>query len=215
MLPVAHAWAAGITRVLCVGAHADDIEIGCGGTVLALLAANPDVQVDWLVLSAEGRRATEARAAATRILGADESVRVEAFTERFFPAIQADLKHYFDVLGTQHSPDLVFAPRRDDAHQDHRVTAELVWQTFRDHLVLEYEIAKYEGDLGQPNAYVALDASTVDEKLAILGDEFGSQHSRDWFDPELFRGLLRIRGAECRAPSGYAEAFHASKLRLW
>lgn len=202
-----------LSSVLCVGAHADDIELGCAGTLLQLARANPALRFEWIVLSAEGQRADEARAAASKVAG-DADVRVEAFTERYFPAVYADLKHYFDDLGARISPDLVFAPRRADMHQDHRVTAELVWQTFRGQPILEYEIIKYEGDLGRPNVYAALPEEIVDEKLTLLRDVFASQHGRYWFTDETFRGLMRTRGIECRAPSGYAEAFHGDKLRL-
>lgn len=215
MRRIAPSWAHDITHVLCIGAHADDIEIGCAGTLLELRAANPDIMFDWVVLSGEGERAQETRAAARRLLGPHHKVRVADFTDRYFPARYADLKRYVAGLGRTLSPDVVFCPRRVDAHQDHRTVAELTWQTFRNHLVLEYEIVKWEGDLGQPNAYVALSNDTAAEKLATLADEFPTQRDHDWFDDEVFRGLLRLRGVECRAPSGYAEAFHATKLRLW
>jgi LmbE family N-acetylglucosaminyl deacetylase len=216
MDPLAPDLANRLNSVLCIGAHADDIEIGCAGTLLQLTRANPAMQVDWIVLSASGQRADEARAAAAKVLGraGDASVRIQAFTERYFPAIYGDLKRYFDDLGTQVRPDLVFAPRRADEHQDHRVTAELAWQTFRGQPILEYEIVKYEGDLGQPNVFVALPDEIVDEKLTLLREAFGSQRDRYWFSDETFRGIMRTRGVECRAPSGYAEAFHGDKLRL-
>jgi LmbE family N-acetylglucosaminyl deacetylase len=228
MKPIVPDLAARLDSILCVGAHADDIEIGCAGTLLQLLWANPAMRVDWIVLSATGQRADEARRAAAKVLGWERAsvsepvggdsgggdVRVEAFAERYFPAIYGDLKRYFDDLGGRLRPDLIFAPRRADEHQDHRVTAELVWQTFRAQPILEYEIVKYEGDLGRPNVYVALTEEVVDAKLTLLRDTFGSQRDRYWFDDETFRGLLRTRGVECRAPSGYAEAFHGDKLRL-
>ena len=215
MQAVARQWAHDIGHVLCVGAHADDIEIGCAGTLLELTDANPGITVEWVVLSASGTRAAETRSAAARLLGADHRVRTETFPERYFPAHVGDLKRYFDALGRRVRPDVVFTPRRADLHQDHRIAAELTWQTFRDQPILEYEIAKYEGDLGRPNAYVALREQTARHKVAALLEEFPSQRDRDWFDGEAFRGLLRLRGIECRAPSGYAEAFHVTKLRLW
>ena len=215
MDPIAPDLARQLDVVLCVGAHADDIEIGCAGTLLQLARANPALRFAWVVLSAVGERADEAHAAASKVVGTgDADVRVEAFTERYFPAIYGDLKHYFDDLGKAVEPDLILAPRRADMHQDHRVTAELVWQTFRGQPILEYEIVKYEGDLGRPNAYAALREEIVDEKLTLLRDVFASQHGRYWFSDETFRGLMRTRGIECRSPSGYAEAFHADKLRL-
>lgn len=215
MNPIAPDLADRMTSVLCIGAHADDIEIGCAGTLLQLSRANPALRFEWIVLSAEGERADEARAAAAKVLGnGDADVRIESFTERFFPAIYADLKHYFDDLGRRVRPDLVLVPRRHDEHQDHRTAAELAWQTFRGQPILEYEIVKYEGDLGRPNVYVALHDDTVEEKVTLLREIFVSQHGRYWFSDETFRGLMRIRGIECRAPSGYAEAFHGDKLRL-
>lgn len=206
-----------VQRVLCVGAHADDIEIGCGGTMLSLARANPSLDVDWVVLSAEGERIDEAYAGAARIIGHDDRsrVRIEQFPQRYFPAALADLKQYFDDLGRHVAPDVIFCPRLEDAHQDHRTVAELVWQTFRAQLVLEYEIVKYEGDLGAPSAYVELSSAIADEKINLLLDVFASQRPRYWFDAETFRALLRLRGIESRASSGYAEAFHARKLRLW
>lgn len=204
-------------RVLCIGAHADDIEIGCAGTVLTLAHRQPALRVDWVVLSAEGARADEARRGAARVLAGvpDASVHVERFPQRYFPAAYGDLKRYFDALGERAQPDVVLCPRLEDMHQDHRTVAELVWQTFRSQLVLEYEIVKYEGDLGRPNAYVALTDDVAEHKLAVLDEVFVTQRARDWFDRDTFRGLLRLRGVECRAPSGLAEAFHARKVRLW
>jgi LmbE family N-acetylglucosaminyl deacetylase len=206
-----------LRSVLCVGAHADDIEIGCGGTMLSLVRDNPALRVDWVVLSAEGERADEAHAGAARVLEAakDARVRVEQFPQRYFPAAFADLKRYFDGLGRTTTPDLVFCPRLEDAHQDHRTVAELVWQTFRSQIVLEYEIVKYEGDLGRPTVFIELSSELVEGKLQLLNEVFVSQRERYWFTEDTFRGLLRLRGVECRAPSGFAEAFHARKLLLW
>ncbi len=217
MIALASSLPSRVTRVLAVGAHADDIEIGCGGTLLSLVRANPDVEVDWVVLSAEGARIDEAYAGAAHVLGSDDRsrIRVEQFPQRYFPWAGADLKAYFDELSRHTAPDLVLCPRLEDAHQDHRVVAELVWQTFRQQLVLEYEIVKYEGDLGQPNGYVELSREIVDDKIRLLHDVFVSQRGRYWFDDETFRGLLRVRGIESRATSGYAEAFHVRKMRLW
>lgn len=206
-----------VERVLAVGAHADDIEIGCSGTLLTLVRANPALEVDWVVLAAEDERVDEAYAGAARVLSTDDRsrVRIEQFPQRFFPSARADLKRWFDNLGRDIAPQVVFCPHLQDVHQDHRTTAELVWQTFRAQLVLEYEIVKYEGDLGQPNAFVELPREIADEKVRLLDEVFVSQRARYWFDDETFRGLLRLRGVECRADSGYAEAFHARKLRLW
>jgi LmbE family N-acetylglucosaminyl deacetylase len=206
-----------LQRILCVGAHADDIEIGCGGTIVSVTRANPSIEVDWIVLSAEGERADEARAGAARVLEATKTarVRIEQFPQRYFPGAFTDLKRYFDALGRDIMPQVVFCPRLEDMHQDHRVVAELVWQTFRSQFVLEYEIAKYEGDLGRPSTFVELSREVADHKIRLLEEVFVSQRERYWFDEEAFRGLLRLRGIESRAASGYAEAFHARKLRLW
>jgi LmbE family N-acetylglucosaminyl deacetylase len=200
-------------RLLALGAHADDIEIGAGGTILALLRSGRVAEIDWIVLSGDAVRAAEATASAEALVGgrAESRLRVESFRERFFP-YDARIKEYLDALGRDVSPDLVFAPHLADRHQDHRVVAELVWQTFRDHLVWEYEIAKYEGDLPTPNVYVPLDPALVQAKIDHLTRAFPSQAGRSWFDADAFRATLRLRGIECQAPSGYAEGFTARKL---
>lgn len=202
-------------RVLCIGAHSDDIEIGCGGSILALLARRPGLEVHWLVLSADGVRAEEARDGAARFLeaAAERTVIIERFRERYFPYDPA-LKEYFDELGATLRPDVVFAPWRSDAHQDHRVVAELAAATFRDQLILEYEIPKYDGDLGRPSVYVHLSAEQVDAKVNAIADTFRSQADRPWFSDATFRGLMRLRGIESRAPEGMAEGFHCQRLVL-
>ena len=202
-------------RVLCLGAHSDDIEIGGGGTLLKLLALHPSMAVDWVVLSAEGDRASEARASAERFLGPNRPtrIRVESFRERYLPYDPA-VKEYFDQLGREATPDLVLCPWQGDAHQDHRLVAELAANTFRDQLILEYEIPKYDGDLGRPSVYVHLSTAQAEEKTAALDESFPSQRDRPWFGAETFRALMRLRGIESRAPDGYAEAFHCRKLVL-
>ena len=204
-----------VNRLLCVGAHSDDIEIGCGGTVLKLLERHPNLAVDWIVLSADGEREREARTSAERILGADRpgDVRVEGFRERYLP-YDADLKAYFDAVGREINPDIVLCPWSGDAHQDHRTTSELVANTFRDQLILEYEIPKYDGDLGRPAVYVQLTSAQADAKVAAIREGFPSQAERPWFTDETFRSLMRLRGIESRSPEGYAEAFHCRKLVL-
>jgi LmbE family N-acetylglucosaminyl deacetylase len=199
-------------RLLCLGAHPDDLEIGCGGTVMALLAARP-VECTWVVWSGDAERRREAEGAAARVLAgaARADVIVEAFPDARFPALWSDLKDRFEAL-KRVGPDLILTHRRHDRHQDHRTVAELTWNTWRDHLVLEYEIPKYEGDLGRPNLYVPLDPSLVERKVGILLESFATQRSRSWFDAETFRGLMRLRGVECGASSGYAEAFDAAKV---
>ncbi len=201
-------------RILCLGAHSDDIEIGCGGTVLRLLEDRPGSSVHWVVLSATSDREREARASAEDFLSraGRASVNVKAFRESFFPAVWSDIKGYFEEIKREVTPDVVLCHRTADLHQDHRVVAELTWNTFRNHLVLEYEIPKYEGDLGSPNVYVPLSKAVADRKVDLLMKHFGSQSKRTWFRPDTFNGLMSIRGIESNAPEGRAEAFHARKI---
>jgi len=205
-----------IRRILCIGAHSDDIEIGCGGTILTLLEANPGIAVEWVVLSALDERAAEAHKSAGRFLAgaSDCSVRISGFRERYFPYIGSEVKEYFDSLAAEVSPDLIFGHCLDDRHQDHRVAAELVENSFRDHLILQYEIPKYDGDLATPNVYVELTDSILDSKIQNLMSGFPSQADRYWFTEDTFRGLARLRGVESRAASGFAEGFHCRKLVL-
>jgi LmbE family N-acetylglucosaminyl deacetylase len=203
----------GLERVLAIGCHADDVEIGCGGTLLALTSARPEVHVTWVVLTASGARADEARSSAAAFLDAAEStdIRVLGFRESFLPYQGGEVKEAFEELKST-SPDLVLTHARDDLHQDHRLACELTWNTFRDHLILEYEVPKYDGDLGTPNVFVPLAEPVVADKLRLLGEHFASQSGKHWFDDELFRSLLRIRGME--SATRYAEAFTCRKLRL-
>ncbi len=216
MLPLAFGDGSSPLRILCLGAHSDDIEIGAGGTVLRLLAERPGSTVHWVVLSATPERAEEARASAADFLAnaAEVDIRVADFRENYFPYDAAEIKAYVSGLGREVDPDVVFAHRRLDRHQDHRTVGELVWNTWRDHTVLQYEIPKYEGDLGRPNLYVPLGDDHVERKLELLGTHFASQGSKPWFRPEVFRGLMAIRAVECNAPSGHAEAFHAEKVTV-
>ena len=205
-----------LRRVLAIGCHADDIEIGCGGTLLALARANPDVEVDWVVLAAEGGRADEARASAEGFLAGVATSRVEVlgFRDGFLPYLGGEVKDAFEALKDRVDPQLVLTHAGYDFHQDHRLACELTWNTFRNHSILEYEIPKVDGDLGRPNLYVPLSADVVEEKLALLERFFPSQAGRHWFDRELFLGLMRLRGMECVAPDRYAEAFTARKTVL-
>ncbi|MFZ0012693.1 MAG: PIG-L deacetylase family protein [Acidimicrobiia bacterium] len=205
----------GPKSVLCLGAHSDDIEIGCGGTLLTLADANPDMEVVWVVLaSGSDERRAEAEASASRLLG-DRVVDVQllAHRERYLH-YSSEVKEFFDQLGRAVDPALVLTPHVLDQHQDHRTVGELTWNTFRSHAIWEYEIVKYEGDLGQPNLYVPLSEANLDRKIEHLAAAFPSQADRYWFSEDTFRGLARIRGVECRAASGYAEAFHARKVVL-
>jgi LmbE family N-acetylglucosaminyl deacetylase len=203
-------------ELLVVGAHADDIEIGCGGTVLHLAAGGFPLKVTWVVLGASGVREREALGSAAAFLKdvAQTTVVLKTFRDGFFPWAGAEVKEVFEQLKREAAPDLIIVPRRDDAHQDHRLVAELTWNTFRDHLVLEYEIPKYEGDLAQPNAYIPVSAAVARRKVGHLRRHFSSQGKKDWFGADTFLGLMRLRGMESRSPSGFAEAFHARKLVL-
>ena len=201
-------------RVLALGAHADDIEIGAGGAILAWIASGADVSVDWCALSAPGERADEARASAMEFLAgaARAEVHLGDFRDGYFPAERTAVKDWVEGLKRLEKPDVVLCHQRHDAHQDHRMVCELAWNTFRDHLILEYEIPKWDGDLGQPNVYVPLSDDVLARKIELLHKHFGTQRSKAWFDDETFRGLARLRGVECR--ERYAEAFFARKLLL-
>jgi len=203
-------------RVLCLGAHSDDIEIGCGGTILRLVSADPNTAFHWVVFSATGEREREARHAAGLFLQGTcrHEVAVKGFRDGFFPYVGAEIKDYFEELKRRIEPDVIFTHYRGDRHQDHRVISELTWNTFRDHLILEYEIPKYDGDLGSPNCYVPLDQATCHRKAEHLLAVFASQREKGWFSADTFSGLMRLRGVEAGAPAGYAEAFHAHKLTL-
>jgi len=203
-------------RVMLLGAHADDIEIGCGGFVLELLRRPRPVAVDWCVLSASAERAAEARASAMAFLegAAAATITIECFDDGYFPWQGRRIKGWFEALKARPRPDLVLTHARHDRHQDHREVCNLTWNTFRDHLILEYEILKYDGDLVTPNLYVPLAAELLQRKIEILLDAFASQRDKPWFDAESFRGLARLRGIECASPSRFAEAFHARKLVL-
>jgi LmbE family N-acetylglucosaminyl deacetylase len=202
-----------VRRLLAIGCHADDLEIGCGGTMLSVARTLPDLEVTWVVLSADGDRADEARASAHAFLdgAARIDVRVHAFRDGFLPYVGGEVKDVFEALKPI-EPDLVLTHSRDDLHQDHRLACELTWNTFRNHLILEYEIPKYDGDLGARNVFVPLTEEVVDKKLRLLEQHYASQAAKHWFDAELFRGLMRLRGME--SATRYAEGFTCRKLRL-
>ena len=203
-------------RVLCLGAHADDIEIGCGGLLLRLIEEGGPVDVEWVVFSAAPPRAVEARRSAALFLKGARRARVtlERFRDGFFPYQGARIKETFERLKRRPSPDLVLTHFRDDRHQDHRVLSDLAWNTFRDHWILEYEIPKFDGDLGSPSVFVPVSQAKAQLKVDYLERCFGSQRDKHWFTAETFRGLMRLRGMECRSASGYAEAFYSRKLVL-
>ena len=201
--------------ILCLGAHGDDIEIGCGGTLLKLLAQWKNVSVHWVVFSSTPERMAEVEDSARRFAGQNAAqVVVENYRDGYFPQFGVEIKERFEVLKRDVTPDLIFTHRRADAHQDHRLIGELTHQTFRNHTILEYEIPKFDGDLETPNLYVELSHEAVDRKIQNLLDVFASQRSKHWFTDETFRSMLRLRGIECRAPDGYAEGFHCRKLVL-
>lgn len=200
--------------ILCLGAHADDVEIGCGGTILRILAEHKPVDVHWIVLSAQGRRAEEARRGAERLLrnAAERKISVESFRDSYFPYLGGQIKSYIEKLREEIDPDLIFTHYRHDLHQDHRLVSELTWCAFRDHLILEYEIPKYDGDLGNPNLYVPIEESTCREKIQAIGECFPTQHAKNWFSDDTYWALLRLRGVECHSPSKFAEGFFARKI---
>lgn len=202
--------------VLCLGAHSDDIEIGAGGTIISLIAAGVRLSVHWCVLSAAGPRGDEAKASAQAFLSGAETAQIELgdFEDSYFPEQIRAIKQWLIDLRGRIAPDVVLTHTRKDAHQDHRAVNQLTWNLFRDHMVLEYEIPKWDGDLGQPNAYVPLTKEAMERKISLLREHFGTQRSKDWFDRGTFQGLARLRGMECRAPDQYAEAFYLRKVRL-
>jgi LmbE family N-acetylglucosaminyl deacetylase len=202
--------------ILCLGAHSDDIEIGAGATLLTLLARNVLLDVRWCVLSGADGRDREARASAADFVStaAIASVEVGGFRDGFFPEQGEAIKSWFETLKAEVDPDIILTHHRNDAHQDHRAVSRLTWNTFRDHCILEYEIPKWDGDIGQPNIYVPISAEVLERKIELLMEHFGTQRSKHWFDTETFRALARLRGMECRAPDRYAEAFFGRKLTL-
>jgi LmbE family N-acetylglucosaminyl deacetylase len=202
--------------VLCLGAHSDDIEIGAGATLLSMQERGVRLDVHWCVLSGVGEREKEARASASDFLAAAESSQIEvmSFRDGLFPEQGDAIKSWFTALKERVRPDLILTHRKGDAHQDHQHVCRLTWNTFRDHCILEYEIPKWDGDMGQPNLYVPISASALRRKIDLLVAHFGSQRSKHWFDSETFLALARLRGMECRAPEFYAEAFFGRKLAL-
>jgi LmbE family N-acetylglucosaminyl deacetylase len=202
-------------RVLCLGAHCDDIEIGCGGTVLQLIRGR-EVEMHWVVFSSDDRRRREALQSAEAFLGDTKSrnVVVHAFRDGFFPYIGAAIKESFEQLKHDVAPDLILTHCGHDLHQDHRLISELTWNTFRDQLILEYEIPKYDGDLGAPNFFVSLDESVCRSKIDHILESFPSQREKRWFSREVFSSILRLRGMEANAQSGYAEGFYCRKANL-
>jgi len=200
--------------VLCLGAHSDDIEIGAGGTLLTLMERGIRLDVHWCVLSSTSDREKEAKDSAADFLAnaAGSHVEVMQFRDGAFPEQGTAIKSWFEALKERVNPDVILTHQRDDGHQDHRLVCRMTWNTFRDHCILEYEIPKWDGDMGQTNLYMPVSQGMLERKIKLLHAHFGSQRSKQWFDAETFRGLARLRGMECRAPERYAEAFFARKL---
>lgn len=206
----------GARRILCLGAHSDDIEIGCGGTILELLRTRRDLDFHWVVFSSGSDREREARHSAQLFLkgAAGKNIHILNFRNSFFPFEGAKIKEFFEDLKSRLSPDLILTHSRDDLHQDHRTIHQLTWNTWRNHLILEYEIPKYDGDLGTPNFFVTFDRKTCERKIKYLMECFATQRDKHWFTEDTFQGLMRIRGIEANSPGKYAEAFYSRKLVL-
>jgi LmbE family N-acetylglucosaminyl deacetylase len=203
-------------QVLCLGAHSDDIEIGCGGTVLRLAEQFRNCTFRWVVFSAVGPREAEARRAAALFTAAGHlhGPVLKQFRDGFMPFSGAEVKDVFESLKQSVSPDLILTHNAQDAHQDHRLISKLTWNTFRDHFILEYEIPKYDGDMGRPGVFIPLTKDQCQQKVRHLMEAFPSQRAKAWFEENTFLSLMRLRGMECNAPSGYAEAFYCRKLVL-
>ncbi len=206
----------GVGSILCLGAHSDDIEIGCGGTIRKLLRERPDLSVVWVVFSAEGARSREAKASAETFLQGvgSRKIIVKNFRASFFPFQAEAIKEFIEELKARFQPDVVFTHYREDRHQDHRVLSDLAWNTWRDHVILEYEIPKFDGDLGTPNVFVELAADICREKSKHICSYFQTQNNKHWFSPDTFLSLMRLRGVECASKTKYAEAFYARKVVL-
>jgi len=202
-----------VRRVLCLGAHSDDIEIGCGGTILRMIEQSKNLEFYWLVLSSNPKRAKEAERSANAFLGGArrKTVVVKSFRDGFLPYIGAPVKDIFEHLKKVFSPDLIFTHFRQDLHQDHRMVCELTWNTFRNHFILEYEVPKYDGDLCSPNFFVPLSDGQARKKVNGLMRYFGTQRNKQWFSENLFYGLMRFRSIEIAAPTKHAEAFYCRK----
>ena len=204
-----------IKRLLCLGAHSDDIELAAGGTILRLLAESPGIEIRWVVFGGNETRQREARESAADFLreaATPPTVETHSFRDAYFPSQRDAIKDTFEAVKKSFSPDVVITHFREDLHQDHRVINELTWNTFRSHAIFEYEVVKYDADLGRPNVFVPLSDSVVEKKIALLARHFASQRSKQWYDADTFKAYLRIKGIECDSPTRWAEAFHARKL---
>ena len=201
-------------KFLFLGAHCDDIEIGCGAAILQLTQNYPEAEVEWIVFSSDEIRIAETQTAARLFAGEQASISCKGFRNGFFPSEFARIKEFFEEIKQNMNPDVIFTHYRNDLHQDHRVISELTWNTFRSHLIFEYEIPKFDSDLGNPSVFLPVVKSVAEQKTQIIMDAFVSQHHRQWFSPDTFLALLRLRGIQCNAPEGYAEAYYSRKLTL-
>jgi LmbE family N-acetylglucosaminyl deacetylase len=203
-------------RVLCLGAHSDDIEIGAGGTLLKLAEEQPHLEIWWIVFSAPGYRAAEAHESAKDFLSGvtNREIKVGSFRESYFPSEWPTIKDWFEEIKANFNPDVVFTHYRNDRHQDHRVLSELAWNTFRNHLIFEYEIPKYDGDLGRPNVFLPISEQICSRKIELLLKHFKTQATKHWFTSDTFEAMHRIRGVECASSTGRAEAFYSRKMIL-
>jgi LmbE family N-acetylglucosaminyl deacetylase len=201
-------------KILCIGAHCDDIEIGCGGTILKLIENYPNVSIYWVVFSSNKQRAQEATTSANVFLKEIKAKKIiiKSFRDGFLPFEGIEVKECFEQLKQEFTPDIIFTHYRNDRHQDHRLISDFTWNTFRNHLILEYEIPKYDGDLGIPNFFVHLDEALCRRKCQYIMEAFPTQNHKQWFTEETFRSILRIRGIESNAPNNYAEAFYCRKI---
>lgn len=209
-----NSWSTAPGKILFLGAHSDDIEIGCGAVILQLAQNFPETEMHWVVFSSDETRTEETQTAARLFAGEQISVSCKHFRNSFFPAEFARIKEFFEKIKQDIDPDVIFTHYGDDLHQDHRIISELTWNTFRSHLIFEYEIPKYDSDLGNPSVFLPVTKSVAEQKAKIIMDAFISQHHRQWFSSDTFLSLLRLRGIQCNAPDGYAEAYYSRKLTL-
>ena len=201
-------------KILCIGAHSDDIEIGCGGSILRFLSEYKDVEVYWAVLGSNGKRDKEVIGSANKFLAnaKKKKIIIKNFKNSYFPYVGGEIKKFFEKNLKKISPEIIFTHYRNDLHQDHRIVSDLTWNTFRDHHILEYEIIKYDGDIGTPNFYVHLSNEVCREKIEIISESFKTQRNKDWFTKDSFYSILRVRGIESRAPEKFAEGFYCRKI---
>ena len=202
-------------RILCLGSHSDDIEIGCGGTIIKLMENLSNVDLLWVVFSAGGVRKKEAQRSASLFSNKahQKDIRTLNFRDSFFPYQGLEIKEYFETI-KEFNPDLIFTHYHKDHHQDHRLVSELTSNTFRNNMILEYEIPKYDGDLGSPNIFVNLDEKYCQKKIELILDCFTSQLDNHWFSDETFRSIMRLRGIQCNSSTGYAESFYGRKISI-